>query len=75
MHKPHPGSVILESLEVRSSHQYFFKVPQVGLPWQLSPEAMTTEPVHLEPMLRNKRSHCSEKPQSRGPRFGLWPGN
>ena len=32
---------------------------------QLSPCATTTEPVHLEPMLCNKRSHCNEKPAHR----------
>ena len=29
---------------------------------QLSPCATTAEPVCLEPMLHNKRSHCNEKP-------------
>ena len=28
-----------------------------------SPRAATTEPTCLEPMLHNKRSHCSEKPK------------
>ena len=28
---------------------------------QLSPRATTTEPVCLEPVLHNKRSHCNEK--------------
>ena len=29
---------------------------------QLSPCATTTEPAFLEPVLRNKRSHCNGKP-------------
>jgi len=29
---------------------------------QLSPNATTTEPVHLEPVFHNKRSHHKEKP-------------
>ena len=43
---------------------------RAGEPQLLSPRATTTEarepqilkPVHLEPVLRNKRSHCNEKP-------------
>ena len=27
-----------------------------------SPRATTTEPAYLEPVLRNKKSHCDEKP-------------
>ena len=27
-----------------------------------SPRATTTEPARLEPVLRNKRSHCNERP-------------
>ena len=29
---------------------------------QLNPCTTTTEPVHLEPVLRNKRGHRNEKP-------------
>ena len=32
---------------------------------QLSPWATTTEPTHLEPVLRNKRGHDSERPVHR----------
>ena len=31
-------------------------------PQLLSLHATTMKPVHLEPMLHNKRSHCNEKP-------------
>ena len=34
-------------------------------PQLLSPHATTTEAAHLEPMLRDKRSHCNEKPAHR----------
>ena len=37
-------------------HNYWARVPQL------------LEPVHLEPVLRNKRSHCSEKPEHRNER-------
>ena len=29
---------------------------------QLSPRAATAEPVRLEPVIWNKKSHCDEKP-------------
>ena len=42
-------------------HQnYWARVPQL-----LSPRATTTELTHLEPMLRNKRSHHNKKPAHR----------
>ena len=37
---------------------------------QLGPRAATTEPVRLEPVLHNKRSHCNEKPVHRNEE---WP--
>ena len=48
-----------------ASHNYWAQVPQL-----LNPRATTTEahvpqllkPAHLEPVLRNKRSHDNEKP-------------
>ena len=35
------------------SHNYWARVPQL------------LKPAHLEPVLRNKRSHCNEKPTHR----------
>ena len=37
------------------------KIPHAG--GHLSPCTKTTEPMHLDPVLCNKRSHCSEKPK------------
>ena len=42
-----------------ASHNYWAHEPQLP-----SPHATTTEPVHLEPVLRN-RSHRNEKPAHR----------
>ena len=62
-----PGtSLVVKWIEVR----LLMQETQVGsLVWkdspamgQLSPWATTTEPVHLEPVFFNKRSHHNEKP-------------
>ena len=43
-----------------ASHNYWTHEPQL-----LSPRATTTEPVHLELVLHNKRSHRNGKPAHR----------
>ena len=40
-----------------ASHNYWARMPQL-----LSPQATTTEPACLEPVLCNKRSHRNQKP-------------
>ena len=41
---------------------YFYShILQSCAPEKLNPQATTTEPAHLEPELRNKRSYCNEK--------------
>ena len=50
-------------LVIQWFNPWFRKIPHAAE--QLSPRPTTTEPVHLEPALRKKRSH-GEKPSNAG---------
>ena len=65
-----PGGPVLKNLlantgDMSSISGLGTKIPQTTE--QLSPHTTTTEPAHPEPVLRNKRSHCNEKPTQSSP--------
>ena len=58
-----PGGPVQESSLQCKGHWFnpwSRKIPHAAE--QLSPQAPSTEPTHLEPMLHNKRNHCNGKP-------------
>ena len=66
-HRDFPGGSVVKNPPANAGGHGFEpwsgKIPHATE--QLSPCATTTEPAHLEPMLRNKRSHRNEKPAHR----------
>ena len=62
-----PGGAVVENLPANAgdtgSEPWSGRIPHAAE--QLGPCATTTEPARLEPVLRNKRGHDSERPAHR----------
>ena len=55
-----PGGTVVRNLPANAGDTGLS--PVLGRSHMLNPCATTPEPARLEPVLRNKRSHCNEKP-------------